>query len=351
MKINRSGHIKQTFLRLTGMCILAITFWGCQNQDRVFPDFDYTTAYFPYQYPIRTLVMGDYYFDNTRDKELKFLISATMGGVYENTADRKVEFVIDESLTERLYAGDKRILALPRRYYTLSHSSEIVIPRGQLSGSIEVQLTPDFLQDSLAIGHLGTRYVVPIRIVRADTDSLLIGRAAVSNPDARVETDWVSRPKNFTLFGINYVNEYHGKYLLRGKSEITTGATLTETNVYSDKYVEKNEVVDVNTSARNAIVYKHRIVRANTSSPGEFEMLVTFDQNGNGTIVKKAGSAFTVTGIAKYSSGTETWGGEKRNAIYLDYKVTEGPRVHSAKDTLVFRDKAVSFQEYVPVIR
>jgi len=349
--INCIRNMKRLFRKSLYSCAVAIACWNCQNRERIYPDFDYTTAYFPYQYPVRTLVMGDYYFDNTRDKELKFLISATMGGVYKNTEDRKIEFVIDESLTENLYIGDKRILPLPRRYYTLSHESEIVIPKGELAGGVEVRLTEDFLKDSLSIGHLGTRYVVPVRIVHADTDSLLTGQAAVGNPDVRVETDWVLKPRNFTLFGINYVNEYHGKYLLRGKSEVSMDGTLVETNVYRQKYVEKDEVVEVNTSSGNSIVYRHRIVRANTSSPGDFEILATFDENGNGTVTSTDASAFGVTGTARFAKNTEIWGGEQRNAIYLDYKVTEGELTHTAKDTLVFRDKAVSFQEYVPVVK
>ena len=35
---------------------------ACENQKNEFPDFDYTAGYFPYQYPVRTLVLGDYIF-------------------------------------------------------------------------------------------------------------------------------------------------------------------------------------------------------------------------------------------------------------------------------------------------
>lgn len=303
------------FLALSLLGVLA-----CRNQDRVFPGFDYTTTYFPYQYPIRTLVLGDYYFDNSRDNQLKFLISATLGGVRENIKNQTVEFVVDDSLTNRLYIGDKRILPLPRNYYTLSNPSQINIPKGQLTGNVEVQLTNDFLNDKAAVGHLGTTYVIPIRIVKSTTDSILVGRSGIANPDVRVATNWVLRPKNYTLFGINYVNQYHGKYLMRGASQVMTGTTLVETNVYRNQYIERDQVVDINTASRNTVVYSNRIVRS-TSSPGNFEMLITFNENGSGTIINTTTGKFPVKGTAKFVKNAETWGGEKRHTIYLDYQI------------------------------
>ena len=53
----------------------------------------------------------------------------------------------------------------------------MVIPKGKLAGGVEVQLTDAFFQDSAAIGHLGVTYVVPLRIVKATTDSVLKGKA------------------------------------------------------------------------------------------------------------------------------------------------------------------------------
>lgn len=98
---------------ITGLIILALGMFSCENQEVSFPGFDYTTTYFPYQYPFRTLILGDYITDNTNDNLLKFLITANMGGVYENTKNITVNFVIDPSLTDSMYnsvAPKKRIL-------------------------------------------------------------------------------------------------------------------------------------------------------------------------------------------------------------------------------------------------
>lgn len=330
---------------------ITIGMYSCKNEEWSFPDFDYTTTYFPYQYPVRTLVLGDYYFDNTNDNQHKFLIGAHMGGVYENKKDIQVGIALDESLTNNLYHSTlgTPIKALPKEYYTLSNGSQIVIANGSLSGAIEVQLTPAFFEDTLAIG---TNYVIPLRITSSTTDSVLMGSSSKNSPDPRVSTDWTIVPKNFTLFGIKYVNEYHGKYLLRGTSVIKAadGSTV-ETIVYRQKYVEQNAVVPLLTYRRNSVKYSNSIRHTVGGSPGSFEMNITFDTNGSAVISNTPRfSQFPVTGTAKMVKDAEEWGEKKRNVIYLDYQIQVGTQTHQIKDTLVFRDKAVVFEEYVPMV-
>ncbi|MEL7119067.1 MAG: hypothetical protein AAFO07_06490, partial [Bacteroidota bacterium] len=55
---------------------------GCDNQDISFDDFDYTAVYFPFQSPLRTLVLGEDRIDNTLDNQLKFNIGVSIGGLY-----------------------------------------------------------------------------------------------------------------------------------------------------------------------------------------------------------------------------------------------------------------------------
>ena len=62
---------------------LSLTVASCYNADREFPDYqDGTTAYFAYQYPVRTLILGNDIYDNTLDNAHKCRIWATMGGTY-----------------------------------------------------------------------------------------------------------------------------------------------------------------------------------------------------------------------------------------------------------------------------
>ncbi len=333
-------------LAISGILLLTLGIPSCYNDDWSFPDFDYTTTYFPYQYPVRILVLGDYNFDNSNDNALKFLISANMGGVYKNNENISVQIAVDESLTDSLYASGVKLEPLPNSLYTLSSSTNLTIPSGKFYGSVEVQLAQAFLDDPLAAS---LNYVIPLKIINSTTDSVLLGLPNVANPDPRVPGDWITRPQNFTLFGITFVNEYHGRYLIRGTDIVKdAGGATFETNVYRNKYVERSEVTPVNSIGKNTVFFTNP-VRLSTGSPGKFSMDITFDASGNGTI-SDAPSAFPVTGSAKFVKDADEWGGEKRNTIYLDYVVDDGTYMHNVKDTLVFRDKNVSFTEYNPEI-
>ena len=76
---------------------LALTYTSCYNADKEFPDFDGgTKAYFAYQNPIRTLVLGNDIYDNSLDNAHKCRIWATMGGAYGGR-DAVVSVIIDEA--------------------------------------------------------------------------------------------------------------------------------------------------------------------------------------------------------------------------------------------------------------
>ena len=326
---------------------LSIGFAGlmsCQNQDWEFDDFEYTTAYFPYQTPVRTLVLDeDYIFDNSNDLQMKFWISATMGGVYENDRDQMVEYQIDESLVNGLVNDDgEPIIALPESYYSIINGNDntIIIPSGKMFGSIEIQLTEAFLQDKKAVG---VNYVIPVKMISATTDSVLRGKPAISEPDPRLSSDWDLMPKDYTLFGIKYVNRYHGRYLLRGQSTIRdTDGNIVNQIEYRQPNVVEDEVVLVRTDSVNTVVYGNAL----RSTTGNFEIIIEFDDNGNATITETENSDFPVTGTAEFARNGDEWGGKQRNAIYLAYEINDGTNTHNVIDTLVFRDKNVAFEEF-----
>jgi hypothetical protein len=322
---------------------------ACENQKNEFPDFDYTAGYFPYQYPVRTLVLGDYIYDNTNDNNHKFLISAAFGGVYSNNEDREFTIEVAENLCDNVLfkSTNDTIRLLPPAYYTLSSSDKLIIPAGKVNGSIEVQLNDAFFDDTLAI-RLG--YVIPVRIVNVtNIDSVLRGKTTKLNPDPRNPLDWDIVPKDFTMFAINYINPYHGKYLHRGTSAVTdASSTVLETTVYRQRYNVDDEIWSLVTTGRHQVT-----VQGNTHStliPGVLEMNLTFSDNGNCTIVEAAGSTFTITGSGKFTSDADEWGNKKRDAIHINYQLTSGGNTLSATDTLVIRDRAVKMQIYAPVV-
>jgi hypothetical protein len=329
--------------------ILLITgaLYSCENFDKEHPDFDYTAGYFPYQFPVRTLVLGDYIFDNTNDNAYKFVISVAMGGVYENTKDRVFSFQVDESLCNNVLfsAGGSQVKPMPKSYYSLSSTNQIVIPAGKHNGGVEVQLTEAFFNDPLAIT-LG--YVVPLRLTGSnDVDTILVGNPAVANADPRFAEQWSLAPKNFTMFAVKYINEYHGNYFHYGASSVKDAAgAVIENKTYSETYVEKNPVAKMITTARKQVSLKTFFNSAVMA--GEFTLLLNFNNN-NITVAAPAGADYTVTGSGQFKSKEYEWGNKKRDGITLNYTVTKNGNTYDAKDVFVARDRAVVMEVYSPV--
>jgi hypothetical protein len=321
--------------------------FSCENFDKVHPDFDYTAGYFPYQFPVRTLVLGDYIYDNSNDNNQKFIISVAMGGVYENSKNRVFNIQVDESLCDNiLFNTDGDLVrALPSSYYTLSSISQIVIPKGKLNGGIEVQLNDAFFNDPLAIT-LG--YVVPIRLTGSnDVDTLLVGKSDNPNADPRDASQWITPPKNFTMFGIKYINEYHGNYFHYGQSSVKdNGNNTVENKTYNAAYVENNPIARLNTTARRQVSFK-TFLRSDVMSLGEVELLLTFNGN-NCTITAAPGVNYTVSGTGEFKSKAYSWGNKDRDGIVLNFTLTNGIHTYQASDILVIRDRAVVMETYSP---
>lgn len=332
---------------------------ACNNQDVDFPDFDYTAAYFPRQYPVRTLILGNDIYDNTNDNNHKFLISARFGGVYKNSKDRLLKISVDESLCNNVLfkSSSEPILALPHEYYSLSSTDQLIIPSGEFYGSIEVQLTDAFFNDPLAIE---LAYVIPLRIVSSnDVDSILQGklRNQIPDPDYRIASQWEITPKNFTMFAVKFINPYHGHYLHRGVSVVKNkeGESL-ETISYRTTYVEQNEIWKLITTGKNQVSIKE-----NTHSSkftGDLNLLLDFSEDGNCTVSGissiKTGTEVTIdypiTGSGTFINDGDAWGGSKRDAIHLKYQFTDGINTYSATDTLVIRDRGVVMEAFEPVV-
>ena len=142
--------MKKVFL----MSFILLSILTACNKDWEFPDYKYSAVYFPYQSPVRTIVLGEDVFDNTLDNQHKFMIMATMGGVYENKKDVTIGVSVDNSLAQNLKFGSATgdsVIAMPSNYYTFPKDIKIVIPSGKLQGGVEVQLTDAFFADPRAI--------------------------------------------------------------------------------------------------------------------------------------------------------------------------------------------------------
>ena len=329
--------------------LLIITgLFSCNNFEIEHPDFDYTTGYFPYQYPVRTLVLGDYIYDNSNDNAGKFVISVAMGGVYENRMDREFEFEVDESLCNniRFSSGGTQIKALPKNYYNLSSNNKIVIPKGKVNGGVTVQLNEAFFNDPDAFR---LTYVVPLRLKGSnDVDSILVGRTNRANADVRDASQWAVAPKNFTMFAVRYINEYHGNYFHYGSNIVRNADNVqVESTTYSSSFVENNPVVLLRTTGRRQVSMATNY-RSNILT-GSLQLLLTFNGN-NVTITNAPGTPYTITGTGTFKTKAYEWGNKKRDGIELTYTVTSASNTYVANEVLVARDRAVVMEVYNPVL-
>lgn len=328
---------------------------GCDSAGVKFDDFDHQTIYMPYQYPVRTLSLGNDRIDNSLDRQHKFNIGVCVGGYYDtNKRDWRVDFEIDETLVpDYFYRGNDKVEALPREYYTLTPESRVVIPKGSFSGLIEVQLTEAFFEDPKAL--LGT-YVIPIKITGSpDTGHIIFGTPAEGREetaDVHINEDWTVRPMHFSLFGVKYVNPWHGSWLRRGALIVRDGQGAVideECVVYRNEFVERDEVVRLTSTSMTSAATELAVAAE------RWRLSLDVDPATNRiAVASTAASAIKVTGTGSYRENGDSWGGTPeepvlRDAVYLNYfyERANGQRCE-VLDTLVFRDRNIIFEAARP---
>lgn len=325
-----------------GLAVALGTVTGCmKNSDMAHPDFDYQSVYFAYQYPVRTIVLGeDLNIDNTLDNEHKVEIKATMGGTRDNKNNVLIDFNVDGSLLTNLHfaeSGDK-IELMPSNYYTLA-SNQINIAKGSILGGVQVQFTDAFFADPLAIKNT---YAIPLKMTGVQ------------------KADSILADKDFILYAVKFVNPWHGYYLRRGVDLMTNDTTRTITR--HANYVESDEVNMLSTKSLSQLEFPVQF-RDELGANFSCTLLLTFDNEGKCTITTNT-NLFTATGTGSFVKKGEkkSWGNKDRDGLYLDYQISyngvsvgTAPDIRiisgsiSTKDTLVMRDRAVSYELFTPV--
>jgi hypothetical protein len=319
-------------LLIMGLAVLSACIAGCKNDDWGFPDYPYQSVYFAYQYPVRTITLGEDVFDTSLDNAHKCQIMATVGGSYSPKEDITVNFTVDALRAQNLLfqVGGDPVTVMPSSYYSLS-SNKMVIPKGKLIGGVEVQLTDAFFADPKA---LKNTYVIPVKIT------------SIAGADS------ITRGKDFVLYAIKYVNTWHGNYLRRGKDVIVgkNGNTALNQNVTRhQQYVEKDQVVKLNSRSMSDVELP-LVFKDSNGQNINTSVVLRFDGSGNCT-VSSALAGTVVTGTGKFIKRGEkqSWGNTDRDAIYLNYEVEINQMHVATTDTLVLRDRAVAMETFTPV--
>ena len=325
---------------------LSLTFASCYNTEQEFPDFEGgTTAYFAYQFPVRTLVLGNDIYDNTLDNEHKCRIWSTMGGAYGGR-NAHVDIVVDESLCENLWFVDdggnpsKPVLPMPTSYYKLM--SNVIPYNGDPRGYVEVQFTDAFFADAKAIEN---NYVIPLVMKSASgIDHILTGTPREGLSPSRTNTeDWDVLAKDYVLYCVKYMNPWQGKYIRRGVDNVTEkGVTKTivrkdmslvnsDLEHYKENPVNQyDEICGITTKSMTQSIF--RVSFKTSGASLSCDLILTF--NGNQCTISTNDENVTATGSGEFiAKGTERseykdyqWGsnnGElvQRDILRLSYNV------------------------------
>ena len=333
---------------------LSLVCASCYNADQEFPDYEGgTTAYFPYQFPVRTLVLGNDIYDNTLDNAHKCQIWSTMGGAYGGR-NATVQIAVDESLCDNLWFVDaggnasSPVLPMPTSYYQLA--SNTISYNGEPRGYVEVQFTDAFFNDPKAVENT---YVIPL-LMKSVTgiDHILTGtpREGLSPSRSNIE-DWDILAKDYVLYCVKYMNPWQGKYIRRGVDNVTeNGVTSTvvrkdmsmvnsDLTHYKENPVNQNdEVCGITTKNMSQANFKVSMNIGKDASgdarPSQScNLVLTF--NGNNCIITGGDEDVPVSGSGEFIvNGTEKpeykdyqWGSMngkpvQRDILRLAYNVT-----------------------------
>ena len=345
---------------------LSLSYMSCYNADREFPDYEGgTTAYFAYQYPVRTLVLGNDIYDNTLDNAHKCQIWSTMGGAYSGR-DAYVDIVVDPTLCDNLYfvneggnAADP-VLPMPTDYYKLA--SNVIPYNGEPRGYVEVQFTDAFFNDPKAIENT---YVIPLlmKSVRG-IDHILTGTPREGLTPSRTNTeDWDILAKDYVLYCVKYMNPWQAKYIRRGVDQVTEKGkattvvrkdmSLVNTDLehYKENPVNQNdEICSIKTKNMTQAIFPVSFKTSGASI--SCNLILTF--NGNQCTISTDDENVTASGSGEFiTKGTEKpeykdyqWGsnnGEpvQRDILRLAYDVNFNDKdiQVSTADTLVVQTR------------
>ena len=321
--------MKRYIKMVAALLALMASFTACENGDQTFDDYEGgTTAYFAYQSPVRTIVLGDDEYDTTLDKAHKLKILATFGGSY-NGRNATVNVAVDNSLCDNLtFADGTPVKAMPKEYYQLSTTAFNF--NGGMQGGTEVQLTDDFFKDPDAVKNT---YVIPL-VMQNQTgfDRIATGTLKEGKTGSRTNASiWETAPRDYVMYCVKYQNKYSGWWL-------TNHNTSTEN-------IEKASQVQITTRTLNSSVYTVEFQEG--SKILKADLLLTFDDKENCTITSLT-DGVTATGSGSWAdNGIHSWNNKDRDLMELNAEITfAGSVKKNLNEKLVWWRSGVSKEEF-----
>ena len=321
--------MKRYIKMVAALLALMASFTACENGDQTFDDYEGgTTAYFAYQSPVRTIVLGDDEYDTTLDKAHKLKILATFGGSY-NGRNATVNVAVDNSLCDNLtFADGTPVKAMPKEYYQLSTTAFNF--NGGMQGGTEVQLTDDFFKDPDAVKNT---YVIPL-VMQNQTgfDRIATGTLKEGKTGSRTNASiWETAPRDYVMYCVKYQNKYSGWW-------------LTNHNTSTDN-IEKASQVQITTRTLNSSVYTVEFQEG--SKILKADLLLTFDDKENCTITSLT-EGVKATGSGSWAdNGIHSWNNKDRDLMELNAEITFADGVKkSLNEKLVWWRSGVTSEEF-----
>lgn len=321
--------MKRYIKMVAALLALMASFTACENGDQAFDDYEGgTTAYFAYQSPVRTIVLGDDEYDTTLDKAHKLKILATFGGSY-NGRNATVNVAVDNSLCDNLtFADGTPVKAMPAEYYQLSTTAFNF--NGGMQGGTEVQLTDAFFKDPDAVKNT---YVIPL-VMQNQTgfDRIATGTLKEGKTGSRTNASiWETAPRDYVMYCVKYQNKYSGWW-------------LTNHNTSTDN-IEKASQVQITTRTLNSSVYTVEFQEG--SKILKADLLLTFDDKENCTITSLT-EGVKATGSGSWAdNGIHSWNNKDRDLMELNAEITfAGGVKKNLNEKLVWWRSGVSKEEF-----
>lgn len=313
-------------------CILTA---GCYEE--YVKDYDYSAIYIPYQYDLRSFVVGE---------GMKFNIGVELGGVINNRQDRHVQIVLDDELVTgdlsrfggigpftaldvmrgsssegavsnsyvtEAFAGVDRLEALPSFCTNLQAGIPLVIRKGDHTAAFTVRADSLAFLSLEGVSHQ-PRYAIGYRIVDAEADTVL-------------------QSKRFGVIALRYECQLFGNWYHGGTSvrvDDRTGAEIPETR---ENYFTKIPADELTSAVYSLKTTGPKSVETNYVGGKAGKLMLVLD----GGFVKVSAPDGSVTDLGS-SWNRRSLLQERR--IYLNYKLSQGDGTSILyTDTLTFRNR------------
>lgn len=278
--------------------VACTTFTSCSFKDDPVI-YDYTMVGFPNQVYNRNVIVGE---------GLELNIGVEFSGVFKNTLQREVNYVIDPALVP----SGKTLL--PRDYYTLGDTSAIVIKNGKLDGYLNVKLdSAKFVNDPKALTNV---YVIPIRLVSCQN------------------IDSINQSKNYMVVSVSYFARQQANYTYAISID-KTKAGVTTTVTYKNDPTQNESIRLLKTVGPTRMQLVADQIGINDPAKGSYSFLIDVPVGG-GIVTISADPAST---IAVTPVGESTYDATSRTfTLRYTYTLSDGTAC-VASETMVYRNR------------